>query len=412
VIPQTLASLATSYRDARALTERLAEPLSAEDQTIQTMADVSPTKWHRAHVTWFFETFILGDRDEYEPFDTAFGYLFNSYYETVGARLPRPRRGLLSRPGAAEIGSYRRHVDAAMDVAFDRGDLSPAVADLIELGVHHEQQHQELLLMDIKHVLAANPTGPTYLEGAGGPGQVNVGDAAWKQFDGGLIETGNDGEGFSYDNETPRHRTFLEPFEISDRLVSAGDWLEFIADGGYHHSTLWLSDGWSHIQEQNWDAPLYWRSSEDGWEIFTLGGWRKLALHEPVCHVSYYEADAFARWAGARLPSEAEWELAAHGRTPTGGVDMSSLHPVQAPGDEGWFGQVWQWTRSSYEPYPGFAPAEGAVGEYNGKFMCDQHVLRGGSCATPVGHTRPTYRNFFPASSRWPFCGIRLARDC
>ena len=408
---RTAQTLLPAFTATRELTESLAEPLSAEDQTIQTMPDVSPTKWHRAHTTWFFETFVLTQLDDYEPFDSQFGYLFNSYYEAVGARHPRPDRGLVSRPGVAEIGAYRRSVDAAVSQALADDRFDADTLELIELGIHHEQQHQELLLMDIKHVLSVNPTGPTYLDGAGGAGPVSLTTPTWTSHEGGLVEIGHDGDGFAYDNESPRHHTYLEPFAISQELVTAGQWLEFIADGGYHRPDLWLSDGWFTVTREGWDSPAYWHLAGSTWQVFTLGGWRDVQPHEPVCHVSFYEAEAFARWAGARLPTEFEWECAAAGMEPAGGIDLGALHPTQAPGSENWFGQVWQWTRSAYAPYPRYRPAEGAVGEYNGKFMCDQQSLRGGACVTPVGHTRPTYRNFYPAAARWPFCGLRLARD-
>ncbi|HKY14048.1 MAG TPA: ergothioneine biosynthesis protein EgtB [Microthrixaceae bacterium] len=399
------------FRDVRDLTERLAAPLSAEDQAIQSMPDVSPTKWHRAHTTWFFETFLLGSLPDHECFDAAYGYLFNSYYEGVGPRHPRPHRGLLSRPSAAEIGEYRAAVDECMLDALDAGRFDDDALALVELGLHHEQQHQELLLMDIKHVLSCNPTGPEYVAGCS-EGATDGVPGGWTVNEGGVVEIGHDGDGFAFDNEGPRHDAAIAPFELADRLVTVGEWAEFIADGGYHRADLWLSDGWYAVQEQGWECPAYWRRGDSRWEIFTLGGWRPATEHEPVCHVSYYEADAYARWAGARLPTEAEWEVVATSRAgrpgePTDGW-IDHLHPHDAGST---FDQVWQWTASAYLPYPGFRPAAGAVGEYNGKFMVNQHVLRGGACVTPPGHTRPTYRNFFPPVSRWPFTGVRLARD-
>jgi len=410
-------ALAARLAETRRLTDVLAEPLSPEDQTIQSMPDVSPTKWHRAHTTWFFETFVLGSTGTHRPFEPAYGYLFNSYYETVGPRHPRAERGLLSRPGAAEIGAYRRHVDEAMARALD-GGLGPDALALVELGIHHEQQHQELLLMDIKHVLSVNPLRPAYRRIAGPP---TVAERAprWIEHPGGLVEVGHAGGGFAFDNESPRHRVHLEPFAVADRLVSCRDWMAFIDDGGYRTPQLWLSEGWATVSNTGWDAPLYWRRGDHAWEVFTLGGIRPVDPAEPVCHVSYFEADAFARWADARLPTEAEWETVAStqpGDEVTEGdgfLDLDHLHPraVPAGGPPRLSGQVWQWTSSAYLPYPRFRPPLGAVGEYNGKFMVNQHVLRGGSCVTPVGHHRPTYRNFFPPSARWPFAGLRLATD-
>jgi ergothioneine biosynthesis protein EgtB len=400
------------YQRVRGLTEALAAPLTPEDQTVQSMPDVSPTKWHRAHVTWFFETFVLGPNvTGYEPFHPAYGYLFNSYYEAVGKRHPRPDRGLVTRPGAAEIGDYRRCVDTAM-VDLLAGEVDDEVADLVELGLHHEQQHQELLLMDIKHVLSTNPTEPAYLDLPLAPvGPLR--DLGWVDHPGGLVDVGHTGDGFAFDNEGPRHSAWLEPFALADRPVSNGEWLSFIEDGGYRRPDLWLSDGWNAVNADEATAPLYWRWSDGAWTEFTLAGAVPLDPGRPVAHVSYYEADAFARWADARLPTESEWEAVARGRPVEGrNLDLGRLRPETGPpGDLGLFGDVWEWTSSAYLPYPGFRPAAGAVGEYNGKFMVGQHVLRGGSCATPVGHLRPTYRNFFPPGAQWAFSGLRLARD-
>ena len=379
----------TPYSQVRDRTEALAAPLTPEDQTIQSMPDVSPTKWHRAHTTWFFETFVLTPHlAAYEAFDPAYGYLFNSYYEAVGPRHARPERGLLSRPSAADIGDYRAHVDDAM--ASLLAAPPPEVAALVELGIQHEQQHQELLLMDIKHVFSVNPVEPLYGESGPHPRPV-TGAPAWVPVDASVAAIGHDGEGFAFDNESPRHDVLLTAAEVAGAPVTCGDWLAFIDDGGYGRPELWLSDGWATVQAEGWSAPLYWRADDGGWTVFTLAGRRPVDPTEPVCHVSYYEADAFARWAGARLPSEAEWEVAS----------------AQLDGT----GEVWEWTASPYGPYPGFRPAAGAVGEYNGKFMVNQHVLRGGACVTPDGHARPTYRNFFPPAARWAFTGLRLARD-
>ena len=404
------ATLAERYAEVRALTDSLAAPLSAEDQTVQSMPDVSPTKWHRAHTTWFFETFVLPRAETgYHPFHPDFGYLFNSYYEAVGARHPRAERGLLSRPGIAEIADYREHVDDAMLAAI--ATMPPDLLDLVELGLHHEQQHQELLIMDIKHVLSTNPLRPAYrsrLIAAAGVDRVQ----GWTEHEGGLVEIGHDGNGFAFDNESPRHHEYLEPYALADRPVSCGDWLAFMADDGYHRADIWLSDGWATVQQQSWEAPQYWEPTEDGWQVFTLAGMKLIDPSEPVCHLSYYEADAFAHWSGARLPTEAEWEHAAAGSPVTGRfLDLDELHPRRGTGPESLFGDVWQWTGSAYLPYPRFHPAAGAVGEYNGKFMVNQHVLRGGCCATPTGHVRETYRNFFPPAARWAFSGARLARD-
>jgi ergothioneine biosynthesis protein EgtB len=407
------------YTAVRSFTEQLAAPLSPEDQTVQSMPDVSPTKWHRAHTTWFFETFLLGAHlDGYEPVDPDYAFLFNSYYEAVGPRHARPQRGLLSRPGAAEIGDYRGAVDEAM-AGFITGDLTDRQTWLVDLGLNHEQQHQELLLMDIKHVLALNPTRPAY-QPAAAAGATVLDPDGWIEHPGGAVTVGHQGASFAFDNETPAHEVLLRPFAVRSTLVRCGEWLEFMADGGYDRSDLWMSDGWGTRHEQQWEAPQYWYRTADGWEIHTLTGVRPVDPAEPVCHVSWYEADAFARWAGYRLPNEAEWETialprvaAVGGLDETGLITSDGLHPAPPgrPDSEQWTGAVWQWTASSYGPYPAFEPAAGAVGEYNGKFMVNQQALRGGACVTPAGHTRPTYRNFFYPSSRWPFCGLRLAVD-
>jgi ergothioneine biosynthesis protein EgtB len=409
--------LAERFQATRRLTETLAAPLSAEDQTVQSMPDVSPTKWHRAHTSWFFETFLLQPSlPDYACFHPEFGYLFNSYYEGVGARYPRPDRGLISRPGIVEVADYRRHVDAAMADLLDRGPDDGTV-DLVELGIQHEQQHQELLLMDIKHVLSRNPALPAYAPRVDrGPGHAMA--PTWTAHPGGTVPVGHAGDGFGFDNEFPRHLVHLEPFALADRPVTCGEWFEFMDDGGYRRPDLWLSDGWATVTAEGWEAPLYWTRPHGagGWHEFTLGGDGPVDLHVPVSHVSYYEADAYARWAGARLPTESEWEVATLARrdAPEAAnlLDVDTLHPVPVVGPAASpFGDVWQWTASAYSPYPGFAPAAGAVGEYNGKFMVNQYVLRGGSCLTPADHPRATYRNFFPPSARWAVAGLRLARN-
>jgi ergothioneine biosynthesis protein EgtB len=388
------------YCDVRSLTETLASPLSGEDQTVQSMPDVSPTKWHRAHTSWFFETFLLTpSKPGYKVFHPRYGYLFNSYYEAVGARYPRPDRGLVSRPGIEEIASYRRHVDGAMLDLLEGG----AGCELAELGLHHEQQHQELLLMDIKHVLSVNPLEPAYLKGSS-IGQPDQSKIEWTDHPGGMVEIGHEGDGFAFDNEGPRHERFLEPFQLSQQVVTNADWLAFIDDGGYGRPELWLSDGWGWVNANRIDSPLYWRQEDDVWREFTLHGPTPLDPSNPVCHISYYEADAFAHWTGYRLPTEFEWEAVYP--TSSAGLDLDRLHPQRVEG-----GDVWEWTASAYTPYPRFRAPAGAVGEYNGKFMVNQQVLRGGCCLTPPGHTRSTYRNFFPPSARWPMTGLRLARD-
>jgi ergothioneine biosynthesis protein EgtB len=407
-------TLADRFLATRSLTESLASPLSAEDQTVQSMPDVSPTKWHRAHTTWFFETFLLEPGLEgYRCFHPDYGFLFNSYYEGVGDRYPRHHRGLVSRPGIADIADYRAHVDRAMGALLD-DPFSATVAGLVELGIQHEQQHQELLLMDIKHVLSRNPLMPAYDAVRLPPPGASEG-ASWSSHAEGTYEIGHTGSDFCFDNELPRHCAYLGAFELADRLVSCGQWLEFMADGGYHRPELWLSDGWATVQAEGWEAPLYWSAVEGEWHEFTLGGPIRVNPAQPACHLSYYEADAFARWAGGRLPTEAEWEVAA-ARSPVAGhfLDQTKLHPTPTAGpasQRGPYGDVWQWTSSAYSPYPGFEPAPGAVGEYNGKFMVNQYVLRGGSCVTPPDHVRASYRNFFPPSARWAFSGLRLARD-
>jgi ergothioneine biosynthesis protein EgtB len=411
------------FADVRRESEALTANLMPEDQSIQSMPDVSPTKWHLAHTTWFFETFILTRFDPgYRVFDAAFGYLFNSYYEAAGPRHPRPERGLLSRPTVDVVAAYRDHVTTgiARFVEDAPAEAWLKAAPLLELGVHHEQQHQELILMDIKHVFSINPLLPAYQAPrpqARGPARP----LAWVELGGGLAEVGHQGPGFAFDNETPRHKVWLDPFRLATRPVSCGEYLEFIEAGGYQRPEFWLSDGWATVRQQGWEAPLYWHRHDGEWSIFTLSGRCRLNVVEPVCHVSFFEADAFAKWAGKRLPSEAEWEIAAQDLPVAGNfADCRHFHPRadnaaatadDKPGLRQMFGDVWEWTASPYVPYPRFRAAAGAVGEYNGKFMCNQMVLRGGAAVTPAGHVRATYRNFFPPSARWAFAGLRLAED-
>ena len=399
----------------RSLSTELARPLSDEDQVVQASDDASPTKWHLAHTTWFFEAFVLKSfLESYRLFDERFEYCFNSYYESVGARQPRGKRGLLTRPTADEVRAYREHVDAALDRLCARG-LEPWAVELIELGINHEQQHQELLLTDILSLFASEPLKPAYARANPGVAVAETTPLDWVHFDGGIFGVGHDGKHFAYDNEGPRHDELVRPFKLADRCVTNSEWVAFIQDGGYATPALWLADGWATVNAQGWTAPLYWEEADGGFMQMSLQGFRPLDQSAPVCHVSYYEADAFARWAGYRLPSEFEWEVAAYG-VPIAGqtLDSGHLRPVPAgpgPGPKQMFGDVWEWTASAYLPYPGFKAAPGAVGEYNGKFMCNQFVLRGGSCATPEGHIRKTYRNFFYPHQRWQFMGLRLASD-
>jgi dimethylhistidine N-methyltransferase len=390
-------TLADQYRRIRWRTETLAAPLSPEDQAAQSMPDASPTKWHRAHTTWFFETFLLTPfLAGYEVFDQSFGYLFNSYYEAMGPRQPRPQRGLLTRPSTQAVGAYRTHVDAAMVRLLD-GPLTPEIRERLELGLAHEEQHQELILMDILHLFAQSPLSPAYQPGAAARRQ-DAGPLRFHRFAGGLVEIGMGEGGFAFDNERPRHKTYVAPFRLADRLVTNGEWLAFIEAGGYAQADLWLSEGWSKVQEEGWEAPGYWRREADGaWTTMTLRGRHAVDPNAPVLHVSYFEAAAFAAWTGRRLPTEAEWEAAATASGP------STLRQL--------YGAAWQWTASAYSAYPGFKPGPGALGEYNGKFMVSQMVLRGGCEATPCGHTRASYRNFFHPDKRWMFGGVRLADD-
>ncbi|HTT97835.1 MAG TPA: ergothioneine biosynthesis protein EgtB [Rhizomicrobium sp.] len=396
--------LSQFYSIVRTLSAEIAEPLSAEDQCVQPMPDASPTKWHLAHTTWFFERMILARDPNYEPFDIRFDAIFNSYYLGIGTPFTRANRGLLTRPGLAEVYAYRAHVDDAMQRMLPHA--GPEKRALTTLGLHHEQQHQELMLTDIKYTLSCNPLQPAMR--AGQPVSIDSVPALdWIDHKGGVVEVGHDGNGFAFDNEGPRHRVLLHPFRLASRPITCGEYRAFIEDGGYTRSEFWLSDGWALKQREAWRAPLYWH----GDDIFTLHGLRPINPGEAVTHVSFYEAAAYAAWAGKRLPTEFEWEAVA-AQYPLEGnfLDLNVLNPAAATG-ESLLGDVWVWTRSSYDPYPGFRPFDGALAEYNGKFMVGQVVLRGGSCATPLGHIRHTYRNFFPPSARWQFSGIRLAED-
>ena len=415
VLPNEASKLLARFKLIRSATEALTQTLTAEDAQIQSMPDASPAKWHLAHSTWFFETFVLSAYiADYVPFDPAFGFLFNSYYEAAGPRHLRSARGLVTRPSLAEVLTYRSHVNQAMTnfISHPFADSWVEAASRIALGLHHEQQHQELILMDVKHALSCNPIEPAYayasITRAPAPRPTS-----WVSFEGGLSRIGHDPEGFAFDNESPRHKVWLEPFDLADRLVTSGEYAVFVADRGYQRPELWLADGWATVQAHGWRAPLYWHDDgAGGWSQFTLTGRRAVESDEPVVHVSYFEADAFARWAGARLPTESEWEVSSEG-TSSPRSTATRLHPEpagQSGGLRQMFGEVWAWTASAYLPYPGFAAAEGALGEYNGKFMSGRMVLRGSACITPPGHARVTYRNFFPPHSRWAFSGLRLAR--
>ena len=399
----------------RARSTALANPLSDEDQLAQANDDASPTKWHLAHTTWFFEAFLLKRfLRGYRVFDERFEYCFNSYYESVGPRQPRAKRGLLTRPSAQEVRDYRAYVDEALDRLFD-GDLPREAAELIELGINHEQQHQELLLTDVLSLFAAEPLKPAYREASPGVVVREALPLDFVAFDGGIYDIGHDGGGFAHDNEGPLHEALLRPFKLARRSVTNAEWIAFIEDGGYSTPTLWLADGWATVKGQDWQGPLYWEEAQGGYMQMSLNGFRPVDLAAPVTHVSYYEADAFARWAGYRLPTEFEWEVAS-ASVPVAGRMLGEDCPRPMPAKQGagllqMFGDVWEWTSSAYLPYPGFKAAPGAVGEYNGKFMCSQFVLRGGSCATPDGHVRRTYRNFFYPHQRWQFTGLRLAAD-
>jgi ergothioneine biosynthesis protein EgtB len=416
-MPIAAQDLLGDYTEVRRHTLALAQPLSEEDCCVQSMPDASPLKWHMAHTTWFFETFILERFEpDFRPHQAAFRVLFNSYYNGVGEKYPRPQRGLLTRPSLAEVKAYRRNVDDRIAQVLPRlmqSSFAGEIAALLELGLQHEKQHQELMLTDVKHLLSMNPLNPAYsateLESGGRAASVH-----WKSFDAGVVEVGHEGNGFCFDNETPRHRQFVERFSMATRLVTNGEFLSFIEAGGYDNPALWLSEGWDWVRTNRLAHPLYWQQSDSGWQEFTLHGLNPLDPQRPAVHISYFEADAYARWTGARLPTEAEWECAAYGTWD--GDKPHGFHPSAVSGADRsaltqLFGVAWQWTSSSYAPYPGYVAVEGAIGEYNGKFMVNQYVLRGSSCATPSQHARVTYRNFFPAGARWQFTGIRLAKS-
>lgn len=404
----------SQFLRVRARSERLAEPLSAEDQLAQSMPDASPVKWHLGHTTWFFEQVLLRPLRSWRPYEPRFDVVFNSYYDGLGARIARGGRGLITRPSLAEVLDYRRAVDEAMADRLERGEIAEAEAQdyLFALALAHEEQHQELILTDVLHLFAQSPLEPVYAADGPAPRPLAAGPMRFEELAGGQVEIGWDGAGFAFDNEGPRHAVLLRPYALSDRPALNADWTAFIEDGGYRRPELWMSDGWARVQAEGWEAPLYWRRDEAGaWTAMTLSGRRPIEPHAPVAHVSWYEADAFARWAGARLPTEAEWEAAAADRPVAG--DLAEADPEEAVGRgfRGLYGGAWEWTSSAYGPYPGFRPTAGVTSEYNGKFMANQMVLRGGSCATPPGHARPTYRNFFPPAARWQFSGFRLAQD-
>ena len=413
-------TLIRRYQQVREFTERLCQPMVTEDYVIQAMPDVSPPKWHLAHTSWFFETFILAAASpRYRSPHAAYAYLFNSYYVAAGARHCRPKRGLLSRPTVEEVYAYRAQVDKFMTSFLEglNGQEANTWAPIVELGLHHEQQHQELLLTDLKYNFFCNPLRPVYVSADIPRCTQDVNSLQWVNFPEGVYWIGHDGQGFAFDNELPRHRSFLEPFQLASRLITNADYLAFMADGGYERPELWLSMGWEALQREGWKAPLYWEQLDGTWRMMTLAGMQPVQAADPVCHISYYEADAYARWADARLPTEVEWEAAAVHLPISGNfVEQQNFRPISLNQSDAsgplaqMFGDVWEWTQSHYSPYPGYTAAPGALGEYNGKFMVNQFVLRGGSCATSVSHIRPTYRNFFPADARWQFMGIRLAR--
>jgi len=416
VLPETRPAevLAARYSHVRRVSLEICERLQTEDFVVQSMPDASPTKWHLAHTSWFFEQFLLKPLlTGYRAFHPDFEYLFNSYYQSVGRMHARPQRGLLTRPTVEEVLRYREHVDEHMQKLFRARSEDEKLLSVATLGMNHEQQHQELMLTDIKHLFSLNPLLPAYRAGGADESNDSAAPMHFIPFDGGILEIGASGKHFCFDNELPRHRTLVEPYALADRLVTNGEYLEFIRDGGYRRPEFWLSDGWSTVVREGWTRPIYWAEALDS--EFTLHGLQPLRTAAPVCHVSFYEVDAFARWAGARLPSEAEWELAAESLPVIGNLlNTGALHPVAAgvqPGMKQMFGDVWEWTASPYSAYPGYQSPPGALGEYNGKFMCNQLVLRGGSCATPADHIRASYRNFFYADARWQFMGVRLARN-
>ena len=412
--------LLEQYQTVRQFSLELCRTLEPEDCVIQTMPETSPTKWHLAHTSWFFETFVLKPHlPGHRPLNPQYAFLFNSYYNAAGRMHARPQRGLISRPTLKETLAYREHVNAAMGKLLRAADENQMerLTPLIILGLNHEQQHQELMLTDIKHVFSVNPLRPAFRERKN-PGPAAGSPTSWRNYSGGVCSIGHEGAGFCFDNETPRHRVFLQPFSLASRLVTNSEYLAFIEDGGYQRPEFWLSPGWTAVNERGWTAPLYWEKRDDAWWMMTLAGMREARWDEPVCHVSYFEADAYARWAGVRLPTEAEWEIASSDAPVEGNfAESGCFHPAPLIGPMAngalrqMFGDVWQWTQSSYAPYPGYGPGAGALGEYNGKFMCNQYVLRGASCATPRSHARRTYRNFFPPDARWQFAGIRLARE-
>jgi ergothioneine biosynthesis protein EgtB len=416
------------FQTVRGLSQQICQSLTAEDCCIQSMPQASPTRWHLAHTTWFFETFVLSGQPRYQSRHPQYGFLFNSYYNAVGQQFPQAERGLLSRPTLAEVWQYRQEVDEAVVAMLQQmpEQQLQEVASVLELGLQHEQQHQELMLTDIKHLFSKSPLFPTYrCAEFATPKGAPSNRQRWWSYEEGIHEVGHAGDGFAYDNESPRHRVFLEPFSLADSLVTTAEYLAFMLDGGYQRPELWLSEGWVSVSQGCWNSPLYWQNQGGQWLQFTLAGLQPLDPQRPVCHVSYFEADAYARWCGARLPTEAEWEIAA-GTLPPGDDDRggfldlllrskAAIHPTAATpgGDHPWqmLGDAWEWTSSSYAPYPGYRPPLGALGEYNGKFMCNQYVLRGGSCASVSDHLRISYRNFFPAATRWQFSGIRLAKS-
>jgi ergothioneine biosynthesis protein EgtB len=410
-------TLIERFQQVRDFSESLCAPLAAEDYVIQSMPDCSPTKWHLAHVSWFFETFLLKPNlPEYVSPDPGYAYLFNSYYNAIGDKYPRPQRGLISRPTVTEVYQYRAHVDEHVQDLLECADADQfaRVEPIVTLGLNHEQQHQELILTDLKHMLSHNPLRPVYLDCASAA--TEAAPLGWQDFAEGVYWIGHAGADFAFDNEQPRHRQFIHSFRLATRPVSNAEYLDFMHDGGYSRPEFWLSMGWATVQQERWEAPLYWEEHDGTWFHFTLSGFQPVNPSETVVHLSYFEADAYARWAGARLPTEAEWELAATGTSIDGNfAEDRRFHPrtiaANGSGLSALFGDVWEWTQSSYSAYPGFRTAPGALGEYNGKFMCNQYVLRGGSCATPRSHIRATYRNFFPPDARWQFSGVRLAKD-